>query len=577
MRLPSSDLLLLVIACGVASLIALVYKIYYISYYKHGAHASKAAALVSLLLFFLSFLYPVLLVVDISIISDFKHLNGAWQEWVTQESVKNIESVISYCYLGLYSLILFLTTAAFPFVYFSFGQVDSDGVWNPNKKNLCKGLRYLLLTLPVPIAMLAVGAVFSGSVRSSIGDNEMISLQASYLNISSSPVVVYVEKSLVFAVNCLSLVGLLVALLYATYGLSLLPIRMITGRPRGHLSYETSRSLVDLTTNIHKYTHKIQYGHVLSDVERNEFAQYSYELNHFTNNSLVGALIADRQSMCSSIIRPVQVLFGVLMHAFSYLLVTALFLGSWYRIQSSFGISSGYVIQTDDTMSNPFDVILTWSQSRYPLAFVIVVVVVMVLVSTSTFAIQNIGVRFFCYKFDIILRGNTSSRSLLYTSLLLAYINLYSVQLLETVAPQFVLYGTQSYLNQTSLSNITITPPTRYDEPIQCSSLAAPDECILSRYSALNLRMLRYFPFFGIIRTYSPFVFILCFVAGLVRSIIKRGERNVTSLPTFGQPSSDTSASSHKSGFNERSDSVEPLLVNWLEADASGGDHWSAA
>lgn len=320
-----------------------------------------------------------------------------------------------------------------------------------------------------------------------------------------------------FTMKVITVIGLLATLFYTTCGLSLMPIQMMKGKGRRRISARTCGKMVVMSNLLHKYTDKLEEGRPLSERDRLQLTRFSYRLAKIERSYEM------ERSKLYCFFRPLQIAMGLLIHFLSYLLVGSMVFGSIERMQASFGIGSGYLM-SNIAVNNPFDIFIIKYGGNYIIDYLFVISLVLVITVSSMYAIYKVGVRFFYYKFDELLRGNTSNKSLLYTSLLLSYISLYSIDVLQLIAPQYTQYGHQLYNNVKPLTNLTYVLPSKNDTTLrisQCSPSAQSDECVMSRLSSMNARLLDYFPFFGAIHVFSSFAFAVCFVIGLVTSLMR--------------------------------------------------------
>lgn len=102
----------------------------------------------------------------------------------------------------------------------------------------------------------------------------------------------------------------------------------------------------------------------------------------------------------------------------------------------------------------------------------------------------------------------TFPQGLLLASVLLMLSNLCLNMQIVNLAPRYVMYGAQVYLNGTSVIPCTINAPT--------------DLCIMSEIGLLTSRIQLGISFFGIVFYYGTWVIVATFILGLAVSIFKR-------------------------------------------------------
>ncbi|XP_031671879.1 probable lysosomal cobalamin transporter isoform X4 [Oncorhynchus kisutch] len=142
----------------------------------------------------------------------------------------------------------------------------------------------------------------------------------------------------------------------------------------------------------------------------------------------------------------------------------------------------------------------------------------MYFVFTSMAGIRNMGIWFFWIRLYKIRPKRTRPQALLFLCMILLLIVLHTSFMIYSLAPQYVMYGSQNYLLQSPMppgNNTTWTTKT-------CDADAPQDECTVTR----SYLFLHKFWFFSTIYYFGNWVFIGVFLIGLLVSCCK-GKKSV--------------------------------------------------
>ena len=88
-----------------------------------------SATLTSILGVTVALLLAALAPVDIFLVSFMKNANGTFKTWAADNSTRHdVESAVSYAYVGLFVAVLLFLFLILPFVYFFYEEKDDDDV-----------------------------------------------------------------------------------------------------------------------------------------------------------------------------------------------------------------------------------------------------------------------------------------------------------------------------------------------------------------------------------------------------------------------------------------------------------------
>ncbi|XP_033835513.1 lysosomal cobalamin transport escort protein LMBD1 [Periophthalmus magnuspinnatus] len=453
-----------------------------------------------------------LLPVDIFLVSFMKYPNGTYKEWAADNVTRaKIEDSVLYGYYTLYSITLFCVFLWIPFVYFYYEERDDD---NTNKCSQVKNaLKYTIGFVIVCIALLLIGTV--------------VPLDPPYQNTTQWEKVQYLFEelgsshglpALSFSISSLTLIGMLAVITYTAYGMSILPLNLIKGtRSVAYERLENTEDMDDVEQQIENLKSKCKDGRPLSSRDRRSLHDLEGKLQVLRRRSR-HLEIAERNccTKVGSALRPFKIVLGIFFILVALLFIVALFISNLDKALHSAGISSGFVV-FGTNLTNPLNELLLVLQPVFPLDYILITVITMYFVFTSMAGIRNMGIWFFWIRLYKIRPKRTRPQALLFLCMILLLIVLHTSYMIYSLAPQYVMYGSQKYLIQLpSVDNGTLST-TR-----SCDADAPKDQCTVTR----SYLFLHKFWFFSTIYYFGNWAFIVTFLIGLVVSCCK-GKKSV--------------------------------------------------
>uniref|UniRef100_A0A8K9UT01 Lysosomal cobalamin transport escort protein LMBD1 n=1 Tax=Oncorhynchus mykiss TaxID=8022 RepID=A0A8K9UT01_ONCMY len=409
-----------------------------------------------------------LLPVDIFLVSYMKHPNGTYKEWAENNETRGqIEDTVLYAYYSLYSLLLFCVFLWIPFVYFYYEEKDDDNI---NKCSQVKNaLKYTIGFIIVCAALLLIGAFVPLEAPPNQNGTQWEKMQYLFEELGNNHGV----PALSFSISSLTLIGMLAVITYTAYGMSVLPLNLIKGtRSVVYERLENTEDIEEVEHQMENIKAKCEDGRPLSSRDRRNLQEFEDKLQSVLFCSLDKAL-------------------------------------------HSAGISSGFMV-FGTNLTNPLNELLLTLQPVFPLDYVLITVITMYFVFTSMAGIRNLGIWFFWIRLYKIRPKRTRPQALLFLCMILLLIVLHTSFMIYSLAPQYVMYGSQNYLLQvTPENNTTWTTKT-------CDADAPQDECTVTR----SYLFLHKFWFFSTIYYFGNWVFIGVFLIGLVVSCCK-GKKSV--------------------------------------------------
>ncbi|XP_058507637.1 lysosomal cobalamin transport escort protein LMBD1 [Solea solea] len=460
-----------------------------------------------------------LLPVDIFLVSFMKYPNGTYKEWAANNETRDqIEDTVLYGYYTLYSIILFCVFLWIPFVYFYYEERDDDNV---NKCSQVKNaLKYTVGFVFVCVVLLLIGAFVPLQAPPNQNSTQWVKVQYLFEELGSK----HGLPALSFSISTLTLIGMLAVITYTAYGMSVLPLNLIKGtRSVVYERLENTEDIDDVEHQIEKLKSKCQDGRPLSSRDRHNLQELEGKLQVLQRRGR-HLEIAERNccTKVGSALRPFKIMLGIFFIVVALVFTVALFISNLDKALHSAGISSGFII-FGTNLTNPLNELLLVLQPIFPLDYILIAIITMYFVLTSMAGIRNMGIWFFWIRLYKIRPKRTRPQALLFLCMILLLIVLHTSYMIYSLAPQYVMYGSQKYLGQGQMPS---TDPASGNTTINttriCDASAPEDQCTMTR----SYLFLHKFWFFSTIYYFGNWAFIGAFLIGLVVSCC-RGKKSV--------------------------------------------------
>jgi LMBR1 domain-containing protein 1 len=229
----------------------------------------------------------------------------------------------------------------------------------------------------------------------------------------------------------------------------------------------------------------------------------------------------------SAIFRPVALLGGIFLLLFSIFLWVSMLLTGIDKAKNSIcKAHCGYILGGINVF-NPINWIFVQSAKVFPVDYVLVTLLVLFFFSSSVMGIASIGIRFLWIRIFQIRKGHTTPQALLVATIMLALIVLaINFSLATMVAPQYAIYGPQTYCDKAPRHPGEQPNCEKHLELVKaCSTLSdsasASAICTPSVMSTFLNRITLNFSFFGIIDFWAQFVFLAVFLVVFLLSLFR--------------------------------------------------------
>ncbi|XP_074847191.1 lysosomal cobalamin transport escort protein LMBD1 isoform X3 [Carettochelys insculpta] len=439
------------------------------------------------------------------------------REWADANVSRQIEDTVLYGYYTLYSIILFSVFLWIPFVYFYYEEKDEDDASTCSQVQTA--LKYTLGFLMVCAILLMIGAFVPLEVPQGRNSTEWEKVKLLFEELGSS----HGLAALSFSISSLTLIGMLAAVMYTAYGMSALPLNLIKGtRSPSYERLENTEDIEEVEQNILRIKSKCKDGRPLSTRHRRTLQQLEERLRTLRRRERHLELIEKSwwTKFCGAM-RPLKIIWGVFFILVALLFTISLFLSNLDKALHSAGINSGFII-LGTNLTNPLNMLLPVLQTVFPLDYILITTIIMYFIFTSMAGIRNMGIWFFWIRLYKIRRGKTRPQALLFLCMILLLIVLHTSYMIYSLAPQYVMYGSQKYVAEHNMTldgqpgNVTTYVPK------VCDADAPEDQCTVTR----TYLFLHKFWFFSAAYYFGNWAFIAVFLIGLIVSCCK-GKKSV--------------------------------------------------
>lgn len=485
-------------------LIAIFYYIFSLKSVLHSECSSTTTAILSLCA---SVLTVTLIPVDIFLVSSMKDTNGTFEDWAADNTTRDeVQQDMQYCYYALYCCNAFFLFVVIPFVMFYYEEGDED---TTRAKRCCTASKYTAGFIVIAFILLLIGAFvpWQGIPQEQKNSTDWVEFQYLINEFGNGKGF----DALYFLIGFIALIGMVGIIFYMAIGMAAIPIEMIKGTQSVTDELEETDSAIQHTIRrrnaIKKKYHRSSSS--TSNRDRGLLQQLDdeEELIKRRQRHLKGKK-GSLSARCGKFWRPFEIIAGILLILFSFLLITSLSMTSLDRALHSLGPRSGYVL-TKRTYPNPVDMMLLYAQRAFPLDLVIFSIILTYFFWTSVGGIKKIGIWFFCIRLYRIRPKRTKPQALLFQCSLVICMIMALNTMLYSLAPDYLSYGYQRYV------------PNNGTEAVQCSTQAG-DECVMTVTVTLMSKFLYKVWFFGACFYWATWGFIGMFLLSVVIFLFRR-------------------------------------------------------
>ncbi|KAK4129410.1 hypothetical protein N657DRAFT_640029 [Parathielavia appendiculata] len=533
------------VAYGVA--VALVFLVAIITTVTWQTPHERSVAVSIVSIFSLSALLATvfLLPVDIALVSSTTsaHL-GAKKDWATPPRVDSILQTLKIVYYTLYTLDALLCLIVIPFTYFwyeEYDEVEEEEGTRSTGARIWQALKYTFGFVFLVVALFLIG-FFVPAAGSSHGRHMDLDYFKRLLAANNG------EKALTFGVGLLVTLGTLLYVLYTGAGLALLPVSFIKSAPSisaPQLS-ATTASALERNRELQRQLEMRNAGRTegMSQKDRRELdALLREERTLVRRERLAAEARGDGRSKIyrawtkvQAVFRPFKLLGGIFLLLLAILVWVSMLITSIDKsVNSICKQHCGYILGHLNVFQ-PINWIFVQSAKAFPVDYILMALLVLFFFSSSITGLASIGIRFLWVRIFQIKKGRTAPQALLITAVLLALIILainYAVAMV--VAPQYAIYGTQTFCVNTPRRPGGQPDCREHRDMVRpCSEVfsepAAKDVCTPTVMSTFLNRITLNWPVFGAVDFWAQFAFLAVFLVVFLTSLFRTPRLNLSEL-----------------------------------------------
>nr|XP_022319135.1 probable lysosomal cobalamin transporter [Crassostrea virginica] len=513
MSIPSAVLAAGWIPFVVTLVLILLFSGAYVKYFiskRDGTISTTLSAVVALsVTFFTTALIPV----DVFLVSFMKNSDGTFKDWAISNTTRlSMETSVTDAYYSLYGLIVFCLFLLLPFMYFFYEERDEESTV---KSRICSALKFTIVSLFIVVTLMLVGA-FVGVNHGSPSPNGNNTNQWKRIvdMFKEFGTETRAEDALSFVMSILSLLGMLALIMYSAYGMSAMPMSLIKGTKsakKERMDVQNRRSrIADRSRSIREKYNRRNRDQGLDEEER----LLEREEKHLQakENSIL--------QKCLMVLRPFEVVFGILFFLVTLLIFVSLLLTNIDKAIHGLGYKSGYAL-SKRTLPNPVDIILVFCQKVFPLDYIMFAVLVLYLVFCSMSGVRNIGIWFLWLRMYKIRPRRTRPQGILMMCMIMMFLTLAINIIIYELTPQYSSFGSQKYV----INNGNSTHPI--PDIVSCTAEATTNDCTVTSMSLLLTSFFYRMWFFGAAYYWGTWVFLGFILIGFIISVIKKRKSSI--------------------------------------------------
>lgn len=484
----------------------------------------------------------LLLPVDIALVSSTSSSKlGTKKDWATPDRVESVLLQLKIVYYTLYSLDALLCLIVIPFTYFWFEEGDDleeEGqTW---KQRFWGAFKYTLIFV-ILVAILFIVGFFVPIAR---GDRKHMDLDYFKKLLAEN----HGERALTFALGLLISLGTLLYVLYTASGFALMPISLIKSAPAisaPQLS-ETTASALEQNRERQRQLELRNQGREggISSKDQRELEALIREERTLVRRERLAAeaqgegksFIVRAWTKICAVFRPLKLVGGALLLITAIIVWASMLITGIDKAKNSICKQHcGYILGSINVFQ-PINYIFVKSAKVFPVDYILMALLVLFFFSSSVVGIASIGIRFLWVRIFDIRKGHSTPQSMLMATVMLTLIMLaINYALAMIVAPQYAIYGPQTFCSNPANSYDPKPDCTNHPEFIKpCSELsediASRNVCTPSVVSTFLNRVTVNFPVFGALVFWAQFAFLAIFLIVFVTALFRTPRMDMSEL-----------------------------------------------
>ncbi|EGO51642.1 hypothetical protein NEUTE1DRAFT_104676 [Neurospora tetrasperma FGSC 2508] len=491
-----------------------------------------------------------LLPVDIALVSSTASASrGTKKDWATPERIHGILKTLKIVYYSLYSFDALLCLVVIPFAYFWYEEHDEvleeEGreTWSTR---FWQALKYTIAFIILVIILFLVG-FFVPTAAQDHGRHLDLDYFKRLLTNNNG------EKALSFGLGLLMTLGVLLYVLYTGTGLALLPVSLIKSAPAISAPELSAMTAAELEHNreLQRQIEMRNAGRIvaMSQKDRRELDLLLREERTLVRRQRLAAeasgegqsTIMRIWTKTQAVFRPLKLFGGILLLCLSVILWISMLITAIDKAANSVCKSHcGYILGHINVFQ-PVNWVFVKAAKAFPIDYILMAFLILFLFSSSITGIASVGIRFLWVRIFQLKKGRTAPQALLIATVMQALIILaINYAVVNLLAPQYAMYGTQTFCQALSLDPGAPPDCRNHRDMIRpCSeSLTDPlakDVCTPTVMSTFLNRIVLNWPVFGAIDFWAQFAFLTVFLLVFVTSLIRTPRLNLTEIDEEAQ------------------------------------------
>ncbi|KAK3393662.1 putative lysosomal cobalamin transporter [Podospora didyma] len=487
----------------------------------------------------------LLLPVDIALVSSTASATlGVKKGWATPERVDGILLTLKIVYYTLYSLDALLCLIVIPFAYFwyeEYDEVEEEEGASGSGSRFVRAMKYTAAFIFLVVILFLIG-FFVPAAGNDHGKHLDLDYFKRLLAANKG------EKALTFALGLLMTLGTLLYVLYTGAGLALLPVSFIKSAPSISAPQLSATTASELERNreLQRQLEMRNAGRPegMSQKDQREMDALLREERTLARRERLAAeargdgrsAIFRAWTKIQAVFRPLKLVGGILLLLIAILVWVSMLITSIDKAANSLCKQHcGYILGHINVFQ-PINWIFVQSAKAFPVDYILMALLVFFLFSSSITGIATVGIRFLWVRIFQIKKGRTAPQALLIATVMLALIILainYAVAMV--VAPQYALYGTQTFCVNSPASP-GLQPDCREHRDLvrPCSEgfndTHAKDVCTPTVMSTFLNRVTLNWPVFGAVDFWAQFAFLAVFLTVFITSLFRTPKLNISEL-----------------------------------------------
>jgi len=515
--------------------------------------SDKCTAVVSIMSLTIVLTSAALVPVDVFAVSYMKNPDGSFKDWASDPAYRHeVTGHLMASYFVVYAVTFVMTFLVLPLTFFynalgdgiDFNDDTHDSIEAEDQAALAeisftrrmgRAFKYTLASLFLCGLLVLLGIFLPVQNSPKAGHwyngNGNVALDAvvadfnTYGNHTSGGIEDKAKNLFVFLINVLNIVGMILMVIYTSYGMSVLPTTMIAGSDTVHSECNAvNREMSRIESQINDMKEEFPSESMMTEFDLARLDRLERELRILARTR--HQLEQSAKSFLNRLIlllRPFQLVFGAFFTLFGFLIFLSLLLTSIDKALNSYGPKTGYTL-VNATLPNPVDMVLVLAQRAFPLDYIVYSGMVLFFLLSSLSGIQEIGIRFVWISVYKIGCGKTRPQALILMCLTLTFLTLATNVVMFSVVPDYTAYGSQRYLAKDNTTGANTT--------MECNHLEAPvNDCVMTRAAVLILAFNYKIWIFGAAYYWAVWLLLGAVVVGAFVATIKMRRPGTTLSP----------------------------------------------